>query len=141
MEDCIFCKIASGEISQSTIYEDDKSLAFLDIKPAGRKGAGHTLVIPKRHYKLITDIPDDELEAVIRTVKRVSKALLSFSAGVNVLQNNERPAGQFVMHAHFHVIPRSVGDGIEIEKWNPRDYAPGEMDGVSEKMKTLLNEE
>ncbi len=137
-DDCIFCRIARGEISQSTIYEDDKSIAFLDIRPAGRNG-GHTLVIPKKHYKLVSDIPDKELDACARTVKRVTKALLTFAEGVNVLQNNESAAGQFVMHAHFHVIPRYKGDGIEIEKWDPHDYAPGEMKKMAGKMKTLLN--
>lgn len=140
MDGCIFCRIAKGEISNGTVYEDKYTVAFLDIRPAGKNG-GHTLVIPKKHYRLISDIPDKELEACARTVKRVAKALLTFAEGVNVLQNNEPAAGQFVMHAHFHVIPRYKGDGIEIEKWNPHDYAPGEMDRMREKIKTLLKKE
>lgn len=138
MDDCVFCRIASGEISGSTIYEDDKTVAFLDIRPAGKDG-GHTLVIPKRHYKFVSDIPDDDLAACAKTVKKVTKALLSFAEGVNVLQNNGKPAGQFVMHAHFHIIPRWKDDGIEIEKWDPHDYPPGEMEKMAAKMKMLLN--
>lgn len=139
MEDCIFCKIAKGEITGSTIYEDDRTVAFLDISPAGKNG-GHTLVIPKGHYELMTDVPDDVLEACIRTVKKVTGVLLKTSQGVNVLQNNKKAAGQFVMHAHFHIIPRHAGDGIEIEKWEPHKYAPGEMESIRRKMKSLLNE-
>lgn len=136
-DDCIFCKIAKGEISHGTIYEDRYTVAFLDIKPAG-KGGGHTLVIPKKHYETIADIPDDELAAVALTVKKVSVALLSMADGVNVVQNNKRAADQFVMHAHFHILPRRKGDGVTIGSWMVHDYAPGEMDKTCQKMKTLL---
>lgn len=86
-------------------------------------------------------MPDEDLVACAKTVKRVTKALLAFSDGVNVLQNNGKSAGQFVMHAHFHIIPRWDGDGIEIEKWDPHDYPPGEMGRMVAKIKTLLKKE
>jgi len=128
-----------GEINIKKIFEDDKTLAFLDISPASPKG-GHTLVIPKNHYELITDIPDDELKAVMSTVKKVTKALLNYTEGVNVLQNNKPAAGQAVFHAHFHLIPRFKGDGIIIEKWRPNAYKEGEMTKVQQQIKTLLKE-
>ncbi len=139
MDDCIFCKIADGEIRAAKVYEDKDVVAFLDISPAGKNG-GHTLVMPKRHYELITDIPDKVLASVANAVKKVSGAILKFSEGVNVLQNNNKVAGQFVMHAHFHIIPRHTDDGIKIEQWTPHKYAPGEMEKIQEKIKSLLNE-
>jgi len=136
-DDCIFCKIAKGEIDHNKIYETEKSVAFLDISPASKKG-GHTLVIPREHYELITDIPEDILADMANTMKKISKALLKFGEGLNILQNNKRVAGQFVNHAHFHLIPRFKNDGIEIEKWIPRKYQEGEMEEIREKIKKLL---
>mgnify|MGYP001616269064 CR=1 FL=1 len=139
MSDCVFCKITKGEIKGATVYEDKNTLAFLDIRPAGKNG-GHTLVIPKNHYEKITDMPDKELAALAITVKKISAALMKFSEGVNVIQNNGKVSGQYVMHAHFHVIPRYTGDGIKIEQWTPHDYAPGEIEEMQEKIKTLLKD-
>ena len=138
MGDCIFCKIVKGDIKAAKVYEDKDTVAFLDISPAGKNG-GHALVLPKRHYELITDIPDRELASLAKAVKKVSAALLSFSEGVNVLQNNKKAAGQYVMHAHFHIIPRHENDGITIERWTPHEYAPGELEQMQEKIKNLLN--
>ena len=128
-----------GEFKTEVIYEDENTFAFLDIRPAAKQG-GHTLVIPKKHYELLTDIPDDELAALIKTVKKVTKALLKFSEGVNVLQNNKAAAGQFIFHAHFHLIPRFKNDNIIVEKWDSHEYKEGEMEKVCNKIKTLLKE-
>lgn len=137
MSECIFCKIVRGEIPCNKIYEDKDTLAFLDISPATKKG-GHALVLPKKHYELITDIPDKELIALMKTIKKISKALLKFAPGLNLLQNNKKIAGQFVMHAHFHLIPRFEKDGITIEKWPPNKYPKGEAERVTKKIKSLL---
>ena len=98
--DCIFCKIISGEIPCKKVYEDEKTLAFLDIQP---KAPGHTVVIPKKHYINILDCPKEVLAAVIYTVQRVAKKYTA----VNVINNSGAKAGQEVFHLHFHVIPRA----------------------------------
>lgn len=137
MTDCIFCKIAKGEIPCNRIYEDKDALAFLDIRPASPKG-GHTLVVPKKHYELVTDIPDGLLKKMIIIAKKVAKALMKDFDGVNIVQNNKKVAGQYVPHAHFHVIPRLENDGITIEKWKCNEYAEGEAKKIAEKIKKLL---
>ena len=137
-KDCVFCKIIKGEIKQDKIYEDDKTVAILDIYPASPNG-GHTLVMPKKHYELITEIPDDDSKAVILTMKKLSNALLKFSEGLNIIQNNKKVAGQFVPHVHFHLVPRFENDGISIEKWSPNKYKNNaEMDAMAKKIKRLL---
>ena len=100
MDNCIFCKIISGEIPSSKVYEDDKVLAFLDISQATK---GHTLVIPKEHVRNI-------LEMSARAVQKATGAI-----GMNILNNNEEVAGQTVFHAHIHLVPRyGADDGIHM---------------------------
>ena len=135
--DCIFCKIIKGEIPCEKIYEDSKTLAFLDISPASPRG-GHVLVMPKKHYELISDIPDEDLSALSKTIKKISKALLEYGPGLNIIQNNKKIAGQFVPHVHFHLIPRFENDGVVIEKWSTHKYKDGEMQEVAKKIKSLL---
>lgn len=103
---CIFCKIISGEIESSKIYEDTKTLAILDIS---NDFEGHTLVMPKKHCANIVDCPADVLCAVMKTVKQVSKHYVEKCgySGVNVFCNNGKDAGQSIMHLHFHVVPQS----------------------------------
>lgn len=135
--DCIFCKIIKGEIPCEKIYEDSKTLAFLDISPASPRG-GHVLVMPKKHYELISDISDEDLCYLSKTVKKISKALLKYGPGLNIIQNNKKIAGQFVPHVHFHLIPRFENDGILIEKWQTHKYKDNEMQEISKKIKSLL---
>jgi len=97
VDDCIFCKIISGEIPCTKVYEDEHTLAFLDIHPMS---PGHTLVIPKVHYKGIKDCPDEVMTQLLHTIKIVARDMQCFK----VAQNNERPL-QEVFHLHFHVIP------------------------------------
>jgi len=137
MEGCVFCKIVNGEIPHGKIYENETTYAFLDVSPASVKG-GHTLVIPKQHFELLTDIPDDILAGVVKTIKKITKVLLKEAEGVNVLQNNKNAAGQFVKHVHFHLIPRYKNDGIIIEKWEPKKYKDGEMEKLAEKLRGLI---
>ena len=124
MADCIFCKIAKKEIPSLKVYEDDFSLAFLDINPAM---PGHTLVIPKTHSVNIFDVDDKVLENMIATVKKVADNIhKELRADVSVLQNNGRNAEQGVEHLHFHVIPRMHGDGLHMHPM-PRKMSEEQM--------------
>lgn len=113
MTDCIFCKIVSGQIPCEKLYEDDKTFAFLDIKPANE---GHTLVIHKHHHADLFDTPVEDVADIFRTVKKVGAALLQAvgADGLNIGMNNKPAAGQVVFHAHVHVIPRYSGDGLKM---------------------------
>jgi len=105
MDNCIFCKIVRGEIPAEKIYEDDHTVAFLDINPASKR---HTLVIPKKHYINMFDIPADELAYVMFAVKQVI-AMYEHEYGmkhVNIQNNNGTLAGQDVFHLHIHVVPK-----------------------------------
>jgi histidine triad (HIT) family protein len=132
MEECIFCKIVRADIPSYKVYEDDYTLAFLDIAPVSK---GHTLVIPKKHYVNFEDIPEEELSAVIKTVKRVGRMLKeNFGVvGYNMQVNNDSIAGQIIPHIHFHLIPREEGDGLEL--WPQGGYDPGEAEEIIKKIR------
>jgi histidine triad (HIT) family protein len=124
VEDCIFCKIVKKEIPSKVVFENEKSLAFLDIFPIND---GHTVVIPKNHYKNIEDIPEDELTELFKVIKNIAILIHKQlkSDGYNILQNNFEAAGQIIMHFHVHIIPRNKTD----EKFKlkiPRDQASEE---------------
>jgi histidine triad (HIT) family protein len=111
--DCIFCKIiARGEVPSTQVYEDREVYAFLDINPVN---LGHTLVVPKKHYKTLFEIPDGELGTLGVCVKKIASAVkTALSAdGINVSMNNGSAAGQIVHHAHIHIIPRHEKDGFK----------------------------
>jgi histidine triad (HIT) family protein len=130
--DCIFCKIAKGEIPSYKVYEDDDALAFLDIAPVS---PGHTLVIPKKHYKNIEEITEDELCSLIKVVKRIglnTKKKLG-AQGYNACMNNDPVAGQLIPHIHFHIIPRQAGDGLK--PWPQGKYPEGEAEKIIAKIK------
>jgi histidine triad (HIT) family protein len=124
-QDCIFCKIVAGELPSARVYEDDHTLAFLDIAPVVK---GHTLVIPRTHHDRITDAPDEVLAHVVAAVSRVARALVASlgADGFNVTQANGEIAGQVVPHLHFHVIPRFARDG------RVRHWKQGSYDGADE---------
>jgi histidine triad (HIT) family protein len=126
MKECAFCKIVRGEIPCARIYEDEHVLSFLDIGPIN---AGHTLVIPKKHYTTLFEIEPEELQACILAAHKVARAVFRGvgASGLNLLQNNFRPAGQRVYHIHFHLIPRHERDGF-LPSWPAGSYAPGEME-------------
>jgi len=111
---CIFCKIINGEIPSAKVYEDEDVLAILDISQATK---GHTLVMPKKHYKNLLEIEDYEYLKVMDVVKDVAHATVkAFDAeGCNVLNNCNAVAGQSVDHFHVHVIPRYTKEDITIE--------------------------
>ena len=111
MNECIFCDIISGTKPSTKVYEDEKTIAILDIFPVAR---GHILVIPKTHSRNLFDIQQEDVSAVAITVTKICKALKKVLKcdGINVLANNEEVAMQRVMHTHFHAIPRFHGDNI-----------------------------
>jgi len=130
---CIFCKIIANEIPSHKVYEDDKTLAILDIKPVNK---GHALVMPKKHYANLEEIDEADLTAVILIVKKIGgwlKAKLGVE-GYNVTINNDPVAGQIVQHLHFHVIPRHKGDGHI--QWMQSEYEPGEAEEIAKKLRS-----
>ena len=112
-EKCIFCLIAKGEIPCAKVYEDDCVLAFLDLSPVH---PGHTLVIPKTHYKDMLEVSCDIAPAVFAALKKVGAAVMKATgaSGFNVMQNNGLSAGQTMFHIHWHIIPRFDGDGLGV---------------------------
>ena len=108
-EDCIFCQIVKKKIPSKNIFEDERYLAFLDIFPISN---GHTIIVPKKHYRNLEDIPEQELAEVIKIVKKIAVLIhkkLKID-GYNVLQNNFESAGQEINHFHVHIIPRDKND-------------------------------
>ena len=121
---CIFCKIAAGQIPSHKIYEDENIFAFLDIGPLTR---GHTLVIPKFHAPTTMDAPPEILANIAKKLPALAKAVLA-AAGAkacHILTNNGSDAKQTVHHLHYHIIPRTPGDGFDIP-WHP-----GKLDNAS----------
>ena len=123
-DDCVFCKIIKKEIPCVRVYEDDKTLAFLDINPINK---GHTLVIPKNHHENLYDLPDEEYHACLDSVRKVARAIKESIRpdGLNLGMNNGRSAGQVVFHAHFHLIPRFLTDGLQ--HWPGKSMDAGMM--------------
>ena len=132
MSDCIFCKIASGEIPSMKVYEDDLTLAFMDI--AGDVD-GHILVVPKKHCQSILDSDWETLSAVMRTVQTVSKHLTEHCGyeGVNFLNASGECAEQSIPHFHVHIIPRKSDDGLTV--WPVFDGAKEDIQTVFESVK------
>ncbi len=134
--DCLFCKIVSKEIPSSVVYEDDTVIAFRDINPGN---LGHTLVVPKAHYEDLNALTDDLLAKVALEVKKIAAAVKAGVAarGINIEMNNGAAAGQIILHAHIHIVPRYDGDGFTHWK-GKRGYNEGEMKEVSEKIKSQI---
>ncbi len=114
MSDCIFCKIANGEIPSNTVYENENFRVILDISPAN---LGHCLVIPKFHSENIFEMPEDMTKEAFGIAKKVAEAVKTTNTakGVNILQNNGEVAGQTVNHFHIHIIPRKENDKVTIK--------------------------
>ena len=112
-EDCIFCKIAGGEIPSKTLYEDDRFRVILDLGPAAR---GHALILPKEHAKNLYELPEETAAAVMVLAKRMAAVMRERlnCDGLNLIQNNGEAAGQTVAHFHMHVIPRYKEDNQKI---------------------------
>ena len=112
-ENCIFCKIAAGDIPSATIYEDDDFRVILDIEPASK---GHALILPKEHYANLYELPDELAAKALVVAKKVISKMTDIVGcdGYNVLQNNGVTAGQTVFHFHMHLIPRYEKDDVTI---------------------------
>ncbi len=112
MNECLFCKIIAGEIPAKKIYEDEDSLAFLDINP---ESDGHTLFIPKKHVDRLKDMEREDMVYFLDSFKRfIVKFEESVSKDYNIIINQGPSAGQVIFHLHIHVVPRRTGDGIRM---------------------------
>ena len=136
VEDCIFCKMAAGQIPVAGVYEDDVVLAFLDIGPVSD---GHTLVVPRRHFEKLHDCPAELMAQVAARLGSIAAAVTAAVAceGYNLLCNNGRVAGQHVGHLHFHIIPRSAGDGL-FSRWPSYKYPEGKIEQIAAKIRENL---
>lgn len=131
--DCLFCKIVKKEIPSKILYENEHTLAFLDIFPIAE---GHSIIIPKNHHENLEMIPHHELNETIRTTKLMAKKIrkrLNID-GYNILQNNFKAAGQEIEHFHIHIIPRSIDDN-KFKLKIPREQA---NDSELEKLKDKI---
>lgn len=127
---CIFCKIANGEIPSSTIYEDEDFRVFLDLSPATR---GHALIVPKEHYANLFELKDELCEKAVILAKKLAERMKEVLKcdGINLIQNNGEAAGQTVFHFHLHLIPRYQDDEAGIS-WKPGT-------ATSEELEELVN--
>ena len=135
--DCIFCKIANGEIPSSTIYEDDLFRVILDLSPATK---GHALILPKKHMANIFEMDEETAEKVFVLASRIAKAMKEAlnCDGLNIVQNNGEIAGQTVFHFHMHIIPRYNDDGQQIN-WVPKTSEAAEREMIAEQIKNALH--
>ncbi|MHC4477813.1 MAG: HIT family protein [Planctomycetota bacterium] len=134
--DCIFCRIAAGQIPAAKVYEDEVLLAFVDIGPVSD---GHTLVVPKEHYERLDDCPAELSGQIGSCLGKIAGAVTAAmnSDGYNVLSNNGVAAGQLVKHLHFHIIPRNNGDGV-FNRWPSYKYPDEKIDEICVKIRAHL---
>lgn len=135
-DDCIFCKIANGEIPSNTLYEDDNFRVIFDLGPATK---GHALILPKEHFDNIYEIDDEHAAKAFVLAKKMAGAMTkAFECdGFNVIQNNGESAGQSVFHFHMHLIPRYEGDHA-IGLWTPGETTDSDLKAQVEKVKENL---
>ena len=138
-ENCIFCKIANHQVPSYTLFENEHVLAFLDLSQVTK---GHTLIIPKQHADNVYDLSQADAQAVFSAVPEISRALQqeTGAAGMNILSNTGKVAGQSVSHFHLHLIPRHDkhdGFGAKWEVHND-DYTAEELATIAESIKTRL---
>lgn len=134
-DDCIFCKLANGDIPTNTIYEDDEFRVIMDAAPATK---GHALVLPKNHYADIYEIDPDVLGRAIQVGQKVVKHATKVLEcdGYNLLQNNGTAAGQTVFHYHLHLIPRYADmDNAQILTWPEKEGDADAIKAISESLK------
>ena len=134
---CIFCKIANGEIPSKTLYEDDSFRVILDISPASK---GHAIILPKNHAANLYELPDEDASKIMVVAKKVATALKNVlhCDGMNILQNNGEAAGQTVFHLHVHLIPRYENDHVTIT-WESGAEGSSLADEVVEQVQKAVN--
>ncbi len=132
-DNCIFCKIANGEIPSATLYEDEDFRVILDLGPATK---GHALILPKNHFANLFEIPEDiEAKAFVLAQKMATKMKKVFDCdGFNIVQNNGTTAGQTVFHFHIHLIPRYDKDGAGVS-WKPGTLTDEAREEILQKWK------
>lgn len=125
---CIFCRIANGEIPSKTLYEDDKFRVILDLGPASK---GHALILPKEHYADLYELPEETAGEVMKLAKKMTAQMTQRLGceGFNLVQNNGELAGQTVFHFHMHLIPRYRDDGQKIG-WRPQEATQEELETI-----------
>lgn len=136
MEDTIFMKIIRKEVPADIVYEDDQTLAFLDIAP---NAPGHTLVIPKKPFRNIFDVDRETFAAVMETVRKIAPAVRDAvgATGVHINSNHEPEAGQEVLHLHMHIIPRRDRSEFGFP-WPKLPYVENEAQEIAEKIRARL---
>jgi histidine triad (HIT) family protein len=134
--DCVFCKIRDGQIPSTRVYEDERTICFMDINPLNE---GHCLVVTRAHATTLYEADPADLQAAILTAKRVATALRAALApdGLNMLQANGPAAFQSVPHFHLHLIPRWTGDGRGFD-WKQVPGDRGRIQAVAEKVRAGL---
>ncbi len=135
---CVFCKIAGGEIPSTTLYEDEDFRVILDLGPATR---GHALLLPKEHYRDLFELDDETAAKVLVKAKRIAGRMKKAlgADGFNLVQNNGEAAGQTVFHFHMHLIPRYRDDHAGI-LWEPGRTTPEEMEEIRSRISSLQEE-
>ena len=136
MEDCVFCRIARKEEHASFVYEDKDVVAFLDLRPVNE---GHTLVVPRKHYENIFEVPDEEVANLFKIVKKLAYGIMKSekAEGISIVQNNGEAAHQLIFHFHVHIIPRYEGQ----DSHRPRGTVEqNELDRVAAKIRKFLDE-
>lgn len=131
-DDCIFCKIANGEIPSKTIYEDEEFRVILDLGPATK---GHALILPKEHFQNIYEIPQETAAKAMILAKKMATLITEklHADGFNIVQNNNEVAGQTVFHFHMHLIPRYERDGQNIN-WIPGEPTQEELEKIKDEI-------
>ena len=135
MTDCVFCKIAAGEIPCHKVYEDDQHIVFMDM---GQVNPGHVIVSLKAHYETIVDLQEAQAASIFQVVNRVAKAVQQeFNPeGLTVLQANRKAGWQTVPHFHIHVLPRYTEDGVNLT-WPAKNPPAEELAKLAEKIKVV----
>ena len=133
MSDCVFCKIVAGQIPSTRVYEDEHTLAFMDI---GQVNPGHVLVAAKKHADNLYALDDAQVAALARTGARVARAIRDAfkPEGLSVYQANGKAAGQTVFHYHVHLLPRHAGDGMELT-WPVKNPPRETLEGYADKIR------
>lgn len=133
MDNCIFCKIANGEIPSATVYEDENFRGILDLGPASK---GHALILPKKHYANLFEMDDEMVAKALVVAKKLGAKMQKAlnCQGLNVLQNNGEAAGQTVFHFHMHLIPRYENDTVGFPSWEAGKPTQEELKEIAAKI-------
>ena len=135
MDNCIFCGIVSGKVPSYKVFEDEHFIATLDINPAN---AGHMILIPKKHYKTIMEMPDFEYSRMWIVARVLSLSLMEFGAqGINFLYSMGDKAGQRAPHLILHIIPRMEGDQVNLV-WQPKKFSEDELEKIKQRLSEIV---